>query len=182
MSPVPLKPIVGVGQKIVAVARDRAVDIRPGSRRASGVAGAVGRGVAANDRVLQSHTAGVHADAATSTLGHRADRLVNSRNRDTAAAALSVREADRSMLDIHSRRVVGNSAALRDAALAVRAEIEAAAVVGLSAVCPTQGVKINSLEKDFPVDLSFVKAYDRRVSRLTSSSITPTRFWSHRLS
>src|SRR5262249_42485370 len=61
----------GETEKVMAVAGHGAVDVGSGSRGAAGVAGAVGRGVAGDDRVFQGDAAGAHADAAAGPLGHR---------------------------------------------------------------------------------------------------------------
>src|SRR5438105_12572631 len=116
----------------MAATGDGAVNIGPRSRGAGGVAGAVGSGITGNDCVFQSHAGGAHADAAASTFGHEAWRLVRSALVDTAVAALRVVKAQRSVLDIDSGCIVGNGAAIRETAGAMIA----ATTADLSAVAP----------------------------------------------
>ena len=103
----------------------------PGSRSVGGVARAVGSGITGNDCVFQSNAGGADADAAASTFGHKARRLVSCALVDAAVAGLSVIKTQSPMLHIdRGRIVVRNSGAIREAAGAVHA----ATAVGLSAI------------------------------------------------
>lgn len=122
-------------EEIVAVAGDRSIHIRSGSRGAGCVAEAVRRGIAGNDRVFQSHASGAHANAAARTFRHELGWFVRATLIDAGVAGLRVVTADRSVFDIYRGRiVVSDSPAVREAALAVSATIKTA--VRLSAIAP----------------------------------------------
>src|SRR6185436_339163 len=116
-----------VADEVVAVAVDGAVHVGAGDGCARGVARAVGGGVTGDDSVLQSHRAGADADASACAFGREARRLVRSALVDAGVTRLRVVKTYRPVLDVDGGRVVvRDGAAVREAARAVIATVEAA--------------------------------------------------------
>lgn len=131
--------ISGDADEVMAIAGNGAVNVRSGSRSSGNIAGAVSSRITRNDCVFQGHIRWANADAAARTFRRWPQRLVSSALIDAAVAGLNAIQADRAVFDIQRGRiVVGDSAAVGEAACAVHAAVKSA--ISLSAVAAVTAI------------------------------------------